>query len=50
MWLVWRCTQGFVGKNLWERGNLIDLGIDGWIILKLMLRNSVGGVDWIGKT
>lgn len=33
-------------KNVNGRDQFEDLGVDGRIKLKLVIRNSVGGVDW----
>jgi hypothetical protein len=33
--------------NLEERSNLRDVGVDGRIILKLVLKRKNGGMDWI---
>jgi hypothetical protein len=42
-----RCMQGFSGE-MRERNQLEDLGIDGRIILKWMLRKWGGwAMDWI---
>jgi hypothetical protein len=38
---------GYLGRNLKERDGLEDLGIDGRIILKMILRKWES-VDWIG--
>ena len=39
MWYVWKeiCVQ----RNLKERDHLKDLGLDGWITLKLILNKSL---------
>jgi len=42
-----RCTQDFSGGNLRERVHLEDLGIDGKIILKYILKKWDGAMDWI---
>jgi len=42
-----RCMQGFGGKNLKERGHLVDPDIDGRIILRWIFRkwNEGHGLD-----
>jgi hypothetical protein len=30
-----------------ERGHLVDPGIDGWIVLKLIFKKWEGSMDWI---
>jgi hypothetical protein len=39
--------QGFGEKSLRERDHLEDIGVYGRIILKCILKNSVGRMDWI---
>ena len=41
---------GFGGENLKERGHLEETGVDGRIILKLILRKWDGDVDRIDPT
>ena len=41
----WR--EGFGGDDLRERCHLVDLGIDGKIILKIIFIKYSGGHDWI---
>jgi hypothetical protein len=41
-----RNTYRGLARNLKERDQLIDLGVDG-TILTWTLKNMIGGVDWI---
>jgi len=38
---------GLWWRGLRERDHLEDLGVDGRIILKLIFKNGLGGMDWI---
>jgi hypothetical protein len=41
MWHTWgeeKCTQGFGGENMKERAHLKDIGVDGRIILNVILK------------
>lgn len=38
--------QKFDGKT-WDKDHLEDLGVDGKIILKLILEKRNGGMNWI---
>jgi hypothetical protein len=33
--------------NLMKRGNLEDIGLDGWIILNWIMKKWNGGIDWM---
>jgi hypothetical protein len=41
-----RCIHSY-GEATWGRDNLVDLGADGRIILKYILKKWDGGMDWI---
>jgi hypothetical protein len=47
VWGEKMCIRGFWWENLRERNDLEDLGVDGGVILKCIVKKSVGRV-WTG--
>jgi hypothetical protein len=49
MWHIWETGEvhtGFWCRNLREREHLVDLGMDGSVILKWIYKKWDGGMAW----